>query len=96
MPPSSRRRPVRVPGPGANAAGEGVFRKVIALPVAVTPPLVPLHLWVLERPDEEAGPDLLALLRGSPGEPRHRRLPPTSSTAGDDALGKLAGILAHG
>jgi hypothetical protein len=29
--------------------------------VAVAPPYVPLHLWVLERPDHEPGPDLTAL-----------------------------------
>jgi SAM-dependent methyltransferase len=40
---------------------QGVLRTVIALPVAVAPPYVPLHLWVLERPDGKAEPDLLAL-----------------------------------
>jgi hypothetical protein len=40
---------------------QGVLRAVIALPVAVAPPYVPLHLWVLERPGREAEPDLMAL-----------------------------------
>ena len=55
---------------------------VIALPVAVAPPYVPLHLWVLERPDGEAGPDLLAAFvdaaREAPGGPDYA----TSSAAG--------------
>jgi hypothetical protein len=45
----------------AQLLRQGALRTVIALPVAVAPPYVPLHLWVLERPDGKAEPDLLAL-----------------------------------
>ena len=45
----------------AQLLRQGALRAVIALPVAVAPPYVPLHLWVLERPDGKAEPDLLAL-----------------------------------
>jgi hypothetical protein len=45
----------------AQLLRQGELRTVIAVPVAVAPPYVPLHLWVLERPDGAAAPDLLAL-----------------------------------
>ncbi len=45
----------------AQLLRQGLLRAVIALPAAVAPPYVPLHLWVLQRPDGEAGPDVLAL-----------------------------------
>jgi SAM-dependent methyltransferase len=45
----------------AHLLREGVLRTVIALPAAVAPPYEPPHLWVLERPDGKAEPDLLAL-----------------------------------
>ena len=45
----------------ARLLRQGVLRTVIALPAAVAPPFVPLHLWVLERPGGAAEPDLLAL-----------------------------------
>ncbi len=45
----------------AQLLRQGTLRTVIALPVAVAPPYVPLHLWVLERPDGAAAPDPLAL-----------------------------------
>jgi len=45
----------------AQMLRQGVLRAVIALPVAAAPPYVPLHLWILERPDREAEPDLTAL-----------------------------------
>lgn len=44
----------------ARLLREGVLRTVIALPVAVAPPYVPLHLWVLERAGGETEPDMLA------------------------------------
>jgi 16S rRNA G966 N2-methylase RsmD len=60
MPPSAAAAPS---GRQARAQmlRQGVLRAVIALPVAVAPPYVPLHLWVLERPDRETEPDLTAL-----------------------------------
>ena len=45
----------------AQLLRQGRLRTVIALPAAVAPPYVPLHLWVLERPDGDAPPDPLAL-----------------------------------
>jgi precorrin-6B methylase 2 len=48
----------------------GVLRTVIALPAAVAPPYVPLHLWVLRRPDGDPGPDLLALFADACQESR--------------------------
>jgi hypothetical protein len=45
----------------AQLLREGALRTVIALPAAAAPPYVPLHLWVLERPDGKTEPDLLAL-----------------------------------
>jgi N-6 DNA Methylase len=60
MPPSAAAAPS-----GRQARAQmlrlGVLRAVIALPVAVAPPYVPLHLWVLERPGCEAEPDPMAL-----------------------------------
>src|SRR5271165_2123884 len=60
MPPSAAAAPS---GSQARAQmlRQGVLRTVIALPVAIAPPYVPLHLWVLERPDGKTEPDLLAL-----------------------------------
>jgi hypothetical protein len=60
MPPSAAAAPS---GRQARAQmlRQGVLRAVIALPAAVAPPYVPLHLWVLERPDCEPEPDLTAL-----------------------------------
>ncbi len=60
MPPSAAAAPS---GRQARAQmlRQGVLCAVIALPVAVAPPYVPLHLWVLERPGLEAEPDPLAL-----------------------------------
>jgi hypothetical protein len=60
MPPSAAAAPS---GRQARAQllRQGVLRAVIALPVAVAPPYVPLHLWVLERPACEAEPDPMAL-----------------------------------
>ena len=52
----------------AQLLRQGVLRAVIALPSAAAPPGVRLHLWVLERPDGEAGPDLLALFVEAAGE----------------------------
>ena len=66
----------------AQLLREGVLRTVIALPVAVAPPYVPLHLWVLGRLDGKAEPDPLALFvaaaRESPGGVDYA----TSSAAG--------------
>ena len=54
----------------AQLLRQGVLAAVIALPAAVAPPYVPLHLWVLERPDGEAGPDPLALfVEAAPDSP---------------------------
>ena len=60
LPPSAAAAP---PGRQARAQllRQGAVSAVIALPVAVAPPYVPLHLWVLQRPDGEAGPGQLAL-----------------------------------
>ena len=52
----------------ARLLREGVLRTVIALPAAVAPPYVPLHLWVLGRPDGKAEPDLLALFVAAAAE----------------------------
>ncbi|HEX3957542.1 MAG TPA: hypothetical protein VHZ03_13070 [Trebonia sp.] len=60
MPPSAAAAPSSRQA-RAQMLRQGVLRAVIALPVAVAPPYVPLHLWVLERPDGEAEPDLTAL-----------------------------------
>jgi SAM-dependent methyltransferase len=54
----------------AQMLRQGVLRAVIALPVAVAPPYVPLHLWVLERPDCEPEPDLTALFEEAAPESR--------------------------
>jgi hypothetical protein len=66
----------------ARMLRQGALRAVVALPVAVAPSYVPLHLWVLERPDGEAGPDLLAAFadatRETPGGTDYA----TSSAAG--------------
>jgi hypothetical protein len=45
----------------AQMLRQGVLRAIIELPVAVSPPYIPLHLWVLERPGGEAEPDPMAL-----------------------------------
>jgi hypothetical protein len=60
MPPSAAAAPSSRQA-RAQMLRQGVLRAVIELPVAVAPPYVPLHLWVLERPDYEAEPDLTAL-----------------------------------
>ena len=69
MPPSAAAAPS---GRQARARmlRQGVLRAVIALPVAVAPPYVPLHLWVLERPDGDAEPDLTALFVAAAPESR--------------------------
>jgi hypothetical protein len=61
---------------------QGVLRTVIALPVAVAPPYVPLHLWVLKRPDGKTEPDLLALFVEAIPEARSGEDYATSSAAG--------------
>jgi hypothetical protein len=61
---------------------QGVLRTVIALPVAVAPPYVPLHLWVLERPDGKTEPDLLALFVEAAPEVRGGGDYATSTAAG--------------
>ena len=61
---------------------QGVLRAVIALPVAAAPPYVPLHLWVLERPDGKTEPDLLALFVEAAPEARADADYATSSAAG--------------
>src|SRR3984957_16636291 len=53
----------------AQMLRQGVLRTIIALPVAVAPPYVPLHLWVLERPDGKTEPDLLALFVAAAAPP---------------------------
>ena len=78
----------------ADMLRQGVLRTVIALPVAVAPPYVPLHLWVLERPDGKAEPDLLALFveaTPKPGPTGTTRHPPPR----DDARGQLASLHAQ-
>jgi hypothetical protein len=81
MPPSAAAAPS---GRQARARmlRQGVLRTVIALPVAVAPPYVPLHLWVLERPDGKTEPDLLALFVESAPEVRAGGDYATSSAAG--------------
>jgi hypothetical protein len=66
----------------AQMLRQGVLRTVIALPVAVAPPYVPLHLWVLERPDGKTEPDLLALFVEAIPEVRADVDYATSSAAG--------------
>ena len=66
----------------AQLLRRGALRTVIALPVAVAPPYVPLHLWVLERPDGEAGPDPLALFLDAVPEIRGGVDYATSAAAG--------------
>src|SRR5262249_17245107 len=78
-----RRRPPRRPAARlARKCCAGVLRTVIALPVAVAPPYVPLHLWVLERPDGKTEPDLLALFVEAAPEVRTGWDYATSSAAG--------------
>jgi len=81
MPPSAAAAPS---GRQARAQmlRQGVLRTVIALPVAVAPPYVPLHLWVLERPDGKTEPDLLALFVEAAPEARTGADYATSSAAG--------------
>ena len=59
-----------------------MLRTVIALPVAVAPPYVPLHLWVLEKPDGKTEPDLLALFVEAAPEVRAGTDYATSAAAG--------------
>jgi hypothetical protein len=66
----------------AQLLRQGVLRTVIALPVAVAPPYVPLHLWVLERPDGKTEPDLLALFVEAAPEVRAGADYATSAAAG--------------
>jgi hypothetical protein len=61
---------------------QGALRTVIALPVAVAPPYVPLHLWVLERPDGEAESDPMALFVEAAPESQTGVDYATSSAAG--------------
>jgi SAM-dependent methyltransferase len=81
MPPSAAAAPS---GRQARAQmlRQGVLRTVIALPVAVAPPYVPLHLWVLERPDGKTEPDLLALFVEAAPEVRGGADYATSTAAG--------------
>jgi hypothetical protein len=81
MPPSAAAAPS---GRQARAQmlRQGVLRTVIALPVAVAPPYLPLHLWVLERPDGKTEPDLLALFVEAAPEARTGEDYATSSAAG--------------
>jgi SAM-dependent methyltransferase len=81
MPPSAAAAPS---GRQARAQmlRQGVLRTVIALPVAVAPPYVPLHLWVLERPDGQTDPDLLALFVEAAPDARAGEDYATSSAAG--------------
>lgn len=81
MPPSAAAAPS---GRQARAQmlRQGAIRTVIALPVAVAPPYVPMHLWVLERPDGKTEPDLLALFVEAAPEVRAGADYATSSTAG--------------
>jgi SAM-dependent methyltransferase len=63
---------------------QGTLRTIIALPAAAASPYVPLHLWVLERPDGEADPDPLALfVEAVPG----------SLAGADDATSAAAGTM---
>lgn len=83
MPPSAAAAPS-----GRQARAQmlrrGELRAVIALPVAVAPPYVPLHLWVLERPDGGAEPDPMALfVEAAPG----------SRTGMDYAASSAAGMM---
>jgi hypothetical protein len=66
----------------AHLLRAGVLRTVIALPAAVAPPFVPLHLWVLERPDGTTEPDLLALFVQAVPEVRGGADYATSGAAG--------------
>jgi hypothetical protein len=68
----------------AQMLRQGVLRAVIALPVAVAPPYVPLHLWVLERPDGDPGPDLTAMFVEAT---------PESQTGVDYAASSAAGTM---
>ena len=61
---------------------QGVLRTVIALPVAVAPPYVPLHLWVLERPGGAAEPDPTALFVDAAPDGRGGADYATSAAAG--------------
>lgn len=67
MPPSvaSRRsgRPIR-----AELLRRGALRAIIALPLGAAPPVnLPMHLWVLERPDAGHTPDGLLLVDTTAG-----------------------------
>jgi hypothetical protein len=66
----------------ARLLRQGALRTVVALPAAVAPPYVPLHLWVLQRPDGEAVPDQLALFVEATRESRSGADYATSSAAG--------------
>ena len=81
LPPSAAAEPA---GRQARAQmlRQGVLRAVIALPAAVAPPYVPLHLWVLERPDGKTEPDLLALFVDAAPEARGGVDYATASAAG--------------
>ena len=94
MPPSAAAAPS---GRRARAQmlRQGVLRTVIALPVAVAPPYVPLHLWVLERPDGKTEPDLLALFAEAAPEARAGAGLCDIRRRGDDARGKLARLHAQ-
>ena len=63
----------------AHLLRQGVLRAVIALPAGVAPPYIPLHLWVMERPEREAEPDPAALF--TVAEPESRRGADDASSA---------------
>ncbi len=69
MPPSAAAAPADRQA-RAHMLRQGELRAIIALPVAVAPPYVPLHLWVLERPGVDAGPDPMALFVDAAPESR--------------------------
>ena len=66
----------------ARLLRQGALRAVIALPVAVAPPYIPLHLWVMERPEHEAEPDPAALFTAAAPESRSGADYASSAAAG--------------
>jgi SAM-dependent methyltransferase len=83
MPPSAAAEPSDRQA-RAQILRQGVLRAIIALPVAVAPPYVPLHLWVLERPDGGAEPDPMALFV---------QAAPETQTGVDYAASSAAGLM---
>ncbi|MFF8691795.1 N-6 DNA methylase [Streptomyces sp. NPDC015144] len=88
MPPAaaSRRSGRRI---RADLLRRGALRAVVALPAGAAPPYgIPLHLWVLRKPDggPHPSPELLVVDTAEPAEPATTGPAPTAAAGGRDRL----------